>query len=56
MIADTVSLSIMTIDFCHAAGRLALHRGFAAVMSAVRMMRWERRGLELTISAVSRKI
>jgi hypothetical protein len=44
MIADVVNLTIMTVAFCHAAGRLMVHRGFASGISAAPAQdrtRWE---------------
>jgi hypothetical protein len=64
MIADVVNLATMAIAFCHAAGRLMVHRGFAAAVSAVftqnRMrwerMKWERQCGEPNISVLTRDI
>ena len=44
MIADVVNLATMTIAFCHAAGRLMVHRGFAAGLHnfAARNRDWDR--------------
>jgi hypothetical protein len=45
MIADVVNLAIMAIAFCYAAGRLLLHRGFAAGLNNVlaRNRGWDHR-------------
>jgi hypothetical protein len=39
MIADVVNLAIMGIAFCHAAGRLILHKGVAGSVNTVRTKR-----------------
>jgi hypothetical protein len=44
MIAEVVNLAIVTVAFCHAAGRLMVHKGFAAGISAASRQdrtRWE---------------
>jgi hypothetical protein len=39
MIADVVNFAVMGIAFCHAAGRLILHKGVARSMNTVRTQR-----------------
>jgi hypothetical protein len=39
MIADVVNFAVMGIAFCHAAGRLILHKGVARSMTTVRTQR-----------------
>jgi hypothetical protein len=59
MIADVVNLAMMTVAFCHAAGRLIFHRGFAAGISAAptqERTRWESECREPNMSALTRDI
>jgi hypothetical protein len=42
VIADVVHFVITGTGFCHAAGRLIIHRGFIAGMNIVMTQKWAR--------------
>jgi hypothetical protein len=42
VIADVFHFAITGIGFCHAAGRLIIHRGFIAGMNIVMTQKWAR--------------
>jgi len=59
MIADVVNLTIMTVAFCHAAGRLMVHKSLASAISAAPAQdrtRWESECREPNMSALTREI